>query len=108
MERRTEEPVCPPASDPAHLTAASCCTAAERNHPSCCRVRNARYNPDDPACVAKSAALPATFSYGVSLGDRQLRGGDCEHIYFVIFFLKAALRLHSCVRALPPPFSAPR
>jgi hypothetical protein len=76
MDRRSDEATCPPASDPAHLTAASCCTASNPNHPACCLVRNAAYNPDDPACVAKSAALPATFSYGVSLGDRQLRGGD--------------------------------
>ncbi len=76
MDRRTDEATCPPAGSLAHLTAASCCTAASPNHPACCLVRNARYNPDDPACVAKSAALPATFAYGVSVGDRQLRGGD--------------------------------
>lgn len=76
MDRRSDEATCPPPSDPAHLTAASCCTASNPNHPACCLVRNAAYNPDDPACVAKSAALPAVFSYGVSIGDRQLRGGD--------------------------------
>ncbi|MFO0650116.1 MAG: hypothetical protein U0326_28095 [Polyangiales bacterium] len=76
MDRRTSEATCPPPGDPAHLTAASCCTAADPNHPSCCLVRNATYNPDDPACVAKSAALPAVFSYGVSVGDRALRGSN--------------------------------
>lgn len=76
LDRRTDEPVCPAAGSPAHLTAASCCTASAPNHPACCRARNVRYNPDDPACVAKSAALPAVFNYGVSVGDRDLRGGD--------------------------------
>lgn len=75
MDRRTDEAVCPPADDPAHITAASCCTAANPNHPSCCLVRNAAYNADDPACVAKSAALPATFNHGIQTGDKMLRGG---------------------------------
>ena len=76
MERRSDEATCPPAGTVAHLTAASCCTPANPDHPACCRVRNARYNPDDAACVARSAALPAVFNYGVSVGDRDLRGGD--------------------------------
>ncbi len=76
LDRRTDEATCPPASDPAHLTAAACCTAADPNHPSCCLVRNSAYDPDDPACVAKSMALPATFSYGAGNGDGALRGMD--------------------------------
>ncbi len=75
MDRRTDEPVCPAPDDPAHLTAASCCTASNPNHPACCLVRNRAYNPDDPACVAKSAALPAVFNYGVVAGDQYQRGG---------------------------------
>ncbi|MBI5514085.1 MAG: hypothetical protein HY909_09980 [Deltaproteobacteria bacterium] len=75
MDRRSDEPVCPPPGDPANLTAASCCTASNPEHPACCLVRNSTYNPDDPACQAKSRALPATFGYGVAVGDQQLRGG---------------------------------
>lgn len=76
MDRRSDEAVCPPPERIEHLTAAACCTSANPDHPACCRVRNERYDPDDPACVAKSAALPAVFNYGVSVGDRNLRGGD--------------------------------
>jgi hypothetical protein len=76
MDRRTDEATCPAAGTRENLTAASCCTPSNPNHPSCCLVRNTTYNPADPACVAKSAALPATFSYGTGLGDRHLRGGD--------------------------------
>jgi hypothetical protein len=76
LDARSDEPVCPPPTSPAHLTAASCCTAAAPDHPACCRVRHAAYDASDPACVAKSAALPAVYSYGVGAGDRSLRGGD--------------------------------
>ncbi len=76
MDRRSDEAVCPPVGDPNHITAASCCTPANPNHPACCLVRNATYNPADPACVAKSQALPATFDRGPAIGDRLLRGGD--------------------------------
>ncbi len=76
MDRRSDEATCPPAGTVENLTAAACCTASNPNHPACCRVRNAAYNANDPACVAKSAALPAVFSYGTATGDRLLRGGD--------------------------------
>ncbi|MFO0601787.1 MAG: hypothetical protein U0324_01375 [Polyangiales bacterium] len=80
MDRRTDEPACPAAGTPEHLTAASCCTAADPNHPACCLVRNRAYDPDDPACVAKSAALPAVFDYGIADGDQYLRGGPLTYM----------------------------
>ncbi|MBI5517653.1 MAG: hypothetical protein HY909_28035 [Deltaproteobacteria bacterium] len=75
LDRRSDEAVCPPSTELAHLTAAACCTAAQPEHPACCLVRNRAYNAEDPACVAKSAALPAAFDHGVATGDRYLRGG---------------------------------
>ncbi len=75
LDQRTDEPTCPPADQPGHLTALSCCTAADPDHPACCLARNDVYNPDDPACVAKSKALPATFNFGSARGDTLLRGG---------------------------------
>lgn len=76
LDRRTDEATCPPPGDPAHLTAASCCTAADPNHPACCLVRRATYDPADPACVARSMAMPATFNHGNGGGDGALRGRD--------------------------------
>jgi hypothetical protein len=76
LDRRSDEATCPAPDDPAHLTAASCCTAADPDHPSCCLVRHAAYDADDPACVAKAQRLPATFSHGSGSGDAALRGND--------------------------------
>ncbi len=76
LDGRDEGDVCPPPGDPRHLTAVACCTPEHPDHPACCRARNDAYNPDDPACVARSRALPAVFSYGIGGGDRVLRGGE--------------------------------
>ena len=45
MDRRTAEPACPAAGTREHLTAASCCTASNPDHPALLPVRNAAYNP---------------------------------------------------------------
>jgi hypothetical protein len=76
LDRRSDEDVCPPEGTEAHLTAAVCCTARRPDHPACCLVRNALYNPDDPACLAKARALPGVFGLSPTAGDRALRGGD--------------------------------
>ncbi len=75
LEQRTEEATCPTSGNGA-LTAAVCCTPSNPTHPGCCIPRNGHYNPDDPACVAKSRALGAAYTIGQGLGDRSLRGGS--------------------------------
>ena len=76
LDHRSDEATCPPLGDPANLTAVSCCTADDPDHPACCLLRHAAYDPADPACVARSMAMPATFSYGSGTGDGALRGRD--------------------------------
>jgi hypothetical protein len=80
LDRRSNEGTCPPVTSEAHLTAAVCCTMANPNHPACCLVRNAAYDPNDLACLAKARALPALFDFGVAHGDRDLRGGDTFYL----------------------------
>jgi hypothetical protein len=75
LNTRTTEPTCPSSGNGA-LTAVSCCTASNPTHPACCLVRNATYNPNDPACIEKSKRLGAAYMVGVGIGDRALRGGS--------------------------------
>jgi hypothetical protein len=79
LDAETPQATCP-ATGTARLTARVCCTAANPNHPACCVPRNGRYNPSDPACVAKSHGLGAMMVAYNGLGDIPLRGaaGGCD------------------------------
>lgn len=74
LDARTNETTCPTTA--ASNTAVVCCTSQNPTHPLCCGARNTRYNANDPACIARSRAMPAIFTVGQGTGDRPLRGGS--------------------------------
>lgn len=72
LDARTAEPTCPTGS----TTAVACCTSQNPTHPACCGARHERYTASDPACVARTHAMPAMYTVGQGTGDRPLRGGS--------------------------------
>ncbi|MBL8604857.1 MAG: hypothetical protein JNK72_23215 [Myxococcales bacterium] len=72
LDARTNESTCPTNS----TTAVVCCTSQNPTHPACCGARNTAYNANDPACLARSRAMPAVYTVGQGVGDRPLRGGS--------------------------------